>query len=132
MLDLNKLGELGAVTLALILAIMAFDLVRKKFRQTENGDRRKASIVVECPNKIEGLAATLELLAEAAQTQVQQNVEHIKLLQLNKTGIDRLVDQHKPVNGVETWKASHRIEELLEDTCVAVKELVREIKRSDR
>lgn len=133
-MDIPSLGELGVATLGLIIAILALDMVRKKFRQSTNGNRRQNldPLVVNCPNNLPGLQAALISLDKSTRALEKLAIEEVKLLQHNGDGIDILVDQHKAVNGRETWKMSSRTESLLESTCAAVKDLVREIKRNGR
>lgn len=129
------MAELGIVDLGIVGALVAtifglIEVVRRKFRESTNGDRRRAPTVVNCPNHIEGLAATMEEWSKqsGAQTRALENIA--KNVLSSKGGVDRLVEQHKPnIDGRETWKISPRMESFQEESRDLLKELVAEVKR---
>ena len=131
MLDFGSIADLGAIGLALLAIIMLVDFIRKRFRESERGERRRSPLVIECPNKIEGLAATMIALSNESREQTRLNTEQLKVLQHNRDGIDRLVDQHKPgVDGREMWKTTTRSEKIQEDSRDLLRELVAVVKKN--
>jgi hypothetical protein len=124
---LVEIGSTGAL-LAIIMGLI--EIVRRKYRESTNGDRRRVPTVVQCPNKVEGLGATLEEVARASGAQVKLNTEMIRIIQHNRDGIDRLVEQHKPtVDGRETWKIPPRMERLQEESRDLLREVVSLLKQ---
>lgn len=124
---LLKLAEASAVALALVIIFFLVDIIRKKYRETEAGDRRRERVVVDCPNHIEGLAATLVGLSEMSRDTVVLQRKQIELLQSNSEGIKTLVASHAPVGGREWWKTTSKAEEIQEDIRDGVKEIQRGI-----
>ena len=126
--DYGIVGVLLAVIMGLV------EVVRRKYRESSDGDRRKPTpMIVKCPNEIEGLNATLIALVNESREQTRLNTEELKLLQHNRDGIDRLVDQHKPtLDGRETWKVSPRMEKLQEESRDSLREIVSLLKRNGR
>jgi hypothetical protein len=60
-------------------------------------------------------------------------VEQVKLLQHNRDGIDRLVEQHKPgPDGRENWKESARADKIREESRDLLKRLVGLIERNGK
>ena len=128
MLGLGQLAEIGATGLALLAVIMLIDFIRRRF-----GIDPKCRIpsVIECPNKIEGLAATMIALSNESREQTRLNTEQLKVLQHNQDGIDRLVDQHKPgLDGREMWKTTSRSEKVQEESRDLLRELVSVVKKN--
>ena len=123
--DLGKLAEFGVAGLALVvvlvLVLALVDIFRKKLFGKESAS------IIECPNKIEGLSATLVALSNESREQTRLNTEQLKVLTRNHEGIGRLVEQHKPdTNGREMWKWTTRSEQIQEES----RDLLREIARS--
>ena len=128
MLGLGQLAEIGATGLALLAVIMLIDFIRRRF-----GIDPKCHIpsIIECPNKIEGLAATMIALSNESREQTRLNTEQLKVLQHNQDGIDRLVDQHKPgLDGREMWKTTSRSEKVQEESRDLLRELVSVVKKN--
>jgi hypothetical protein len=133
MLDLGKLIEFGLLGVALIAIVGLVDLARRRFRQTGNGNRRRMPLVIECPNKIQGLSSTLDSLDKSTAALRVLVVEQVKLLQHNRDGIDRLVEQHKPgPDGRENWKESARADAIREESRDLLKKLVGLIERNGK
>ena len=130
---LGGAAELGLVGLALVVIVMLVDVIRKRYRQSSNGDRRRVPTVVNCPNKVEGLDATLRAVAKQSGAQTTLLNECTVQLRHNGDGIDRLVEQHKPtLDGRETWKVSPRSERLQEESRDLLRELVAVVKQGGR
>jgi hypothetical protein len=133
MLDLGKLIEFGLLGVALIAIVGLVDLARRRFRQTGNGNRRMTPLVIDCPNNIKGLSATLDSLDKSTAALRVLVVEQVKLLQHNRDGIDRLVEQHKPgPDGRENWKESARADAIREESRDLLKKLVGLIERNGK
>ena len=122
--DIQLLGQLGAVGLAMLAVVFSLDLLRKKYRESDRGDRRRAPVIMDCPNKIQGLDATLEEVAKQARASTQALAACAITLNHNRDGIDKLVTQHAPEGGREQWKIPARMESLQEETVVLLRELV--------
>jgi hypothetical protein len=102
--ELGQVAEYGLTGLALLALIMLIDFIRKRFREGEVGDRRRAPTVIECPNKIQGLSATLSSL----DTQIGRLVDHhdeyppnavtdaVKGVARVETGVIRLLEETRP------------------------------------
>jgi hypothetical protein len=134
---MSKLFELGPLALAmlvlLVLAVTGYEVVKRHYRQTGNGNRRRMPLVIECPNKIQGLSSTLDSLDKSTAALRVLVVEQVKLLQHNRDGIDRLVDQHKPgPDGRENWKESARADAIREESRDLLKKLVGLIERNGK
>ena len=133
MFDLEKLMELGLTGIALIAIVGLVDLVRRRYRSSPNGDRRKLPIVIECPNRIEGLGATLKELAQSSRAMQVLVVEQVRILQHNSDGIDRLIEDHAPnAEGRQTWKGTKRQEEVAEESVKLLRELVTAVEKNGR
>lgn len=129
MMGQEGLAELGVAGIALVAVIMLIDFIRKRWRQSEDGDRRGPPAVIGCPNKVEGLADTLKMISKQSGEQTKLLTAQIRVLEHNRGGIDRLVDQHKPAaDGRETWKVSPRMERLTEESRDLLRELVIAVK----
>ena len=137
---LEGAAQVGVAGLALLALIMLIDLLRRKFREGEQGERREpfAPKVVNCPNKIEGLAATLaatlttlgEVRDEARANRMLQT-EQLKVLTVSEEGIDRLVEQHKPDGtGREMWKWTARSEGIQEESRDLLREIAMALKKN--
>ena len=128
MSGIEGIVELGAIGLALLAVIMLIDFIRKKFfKETEC----RMPAIIECPNKVEGLSATMVALCNESREQTRLNTEQLKVLQHNMDGIDRLVEQHKPgLDGRETWKTTARAEKFQEESRDLLRELVAVVKRN--
>lgn len=126
---ISDIAELGAVGIAMVVVLMLVDFIRRKLNW--DGEHRAAeTLFVECPNKVEGLAATLSEVSTQSAAQTRVMTAMLQLLEHNKNGIDRLVDQHKPnVEGRETWKIPPRMEALQEESRDLLRELVVEAKK---
>lgn len=83
-------GELGIAGLGLIIALYALDMVRKRYRQTENGDRRKAPVVMNCPNRVPGLAETLVRISSNIETSTHLLAELLRIEKDNQKGIQEI------------------------------------------
>lgn len=127
-----KITEVGVVGMSLVAVIMLVDFIRKRFRESNPGDRRSVSTVsLSCPNKIHELPATLSALIEATREQTRLGASQLEVLKHNREGIDRLVDQHRPSpDGRETWKIPPRMEMLQEETRDLLRELVMVVKKN--
>jgi hypothetical protein len=130
---LVEIGSTGAL-LAIIFGLI--EVIRRKYRESTNGDRRRAPTVVNCPNRIESLGTTLEEIAKQSGTQTKLNMEQtrlntemIKLLTHSRDGIDRLVEQHAPEGGRERWKIPPRMEQLQEESRDLLREVVAVLKQ---
>ena len=129
--DFGQIADMGAIGLALLAVIMLVDFIRKRFREGETWDRRKMPTAIECPNKVEGLAATMIALSNESREQTRLNTEQLKVLQHNQDGIDRLLDQHKPgLDGREMWKTTSRSEKVQEESRDLLRELVSVVKKN--
>lgn len=125
MMNLDGPLEYGLLGMALLAVLGLIDFIRKKIRETPNGDRRQSPIVIECPNKIPGIAATLRANTDSTNALRVLIIEQVKLLQHVANGTDRLVDQHKPnPNGRETWKGSAAAEKVQEESRDLLKQMV--------
>jgi hypothetical protein len=126
----SSLVELGVVGIALLAVLMLVDLIRKKMGVDSSGSHKLQ--IVECPNRIEGLAATLEEMSKQSGAQTKVMTALMQATEHNRSGIDRLVEQHRPEDGRETWKIPPRMERLQEETRDLLRELVTEVKRNGR
>ena len=130
-MDFGAVAELGVTGMLVVAVIMLIDFIKNKFREHGTGDRRNAPAVINCPNKIEGLAATIIALSNESREQTRLNTDQLQVLQHNQDGIDRLVDQHKPgVDGREMWKTSTRSEKVQEESRDLLRELVSVVKKN--
>jgi len=128
--SLNDLAELGAVGIALLVVLMLVDFIRRKLNW-DSPQARTCPVIVECPNKVEGLDATLREVSSQSVAQTRVMTAMLQLLEHNKSGIDRLVDQHKPnVDGRETWKIPQRMETLQEESRDLLRELLTEARKN--
>ena len=132
MFDLSTVGQLGATGLAMLAVVFALDLLRKKYRESDKGERRKMPMVVNCPNRIEGLDATLQEVAKQSGAQTKVLTACSVTLEHNRTAIDTLVRQHAPEGGRERWKIPERMEQLQEETRDLMRELVAAVKSNGR
>ena len=128
---LQVAAKLGALGIALLVILMLVDMVRKKYRESDPGDRRKVPFVVQCPNKVEGLDATLTSIQKQSAAQTVLLAECTQELRHNGDGISRLVAQHAPQGGRETWKIPPRMELLQEESRDLLRELVNEVKSNN-
>jgi hypothetical protein len=130
-MDFGALAELGVTGMLVVAVIMLIDFIKRKFRDGEKGDRRLLPRVIDCPNKVEGLAATMVALCNESREQTRLNTEQLRVIQHNMDGIDRLVDQHKPgLDGREMWKMSTRSEKVQEESRDLLRELVAVVKKN--
>jgi hypothetical protein len=140
MIDWVKLGELGAVVVALLcvlgLIAIVIEVIRKRYRESGSGERR-SQVIVDCPNHIEGLNSTLIALVEECREQTTLNTREIEVLTHNKVCLDTLVQSHAPVAGREWWKTSERSEMVqveirdgIRDMKTGITELVRIAKKN--
>jgi hypothetical protein len=130
------MAEMGVVDYSIIggllMVIMSLaEVVRRKIRESTNGDRRRAPTIVNCPNHIEGLAATMGEWSKQSGAQTRALERIAEDVQHNRAGIDRLVDQHAPEGGRETWKVDPRMLSLQEESRDLLKELVTEVQRNN-
>ena len=124
MMGQEGLAELGVAGIALVAIIMLIDFIRKRI-----GNGKKTQTVLECPNKIERLDATLIALVNQSGEQTRLNTEQLKVLITNTKGIERLVDQHKPdASGREMWKWTSRSERMQEESRDLLREIVQAMK----
>lgn len=124
MSDWMKIGEYGVAILALLAVLMLVNFITKRFRESHSGNRRVSPGVINCPNRVEGLADTLKAITKTSGEQFKLTTEAIKMIQHNGEGIDSLVGSHAPVDGREQWKNSPRMEIIMEDMSDGIKELV--------
>jgi hypothetical protein len=137
--ELGKFGEIGVTALALIFGIYLVDLFRKKYRESEPGDRRTKLQVVGCPNKIEGMAEILDGIRRALGTLTQESAanrdiqtEQLRVLQHVSEGTDRLVEQHKAgPDGVEMWKVSPHMLKLQQESRDLLRDIVNAVERGN-
>jgi len=125
--EISQISELGVVGLALLVVLVMIDLIRKKLLGKDGNGK---PMVIDCPNKVEGLSATLVALSEESREQTRLNTEQLKVLTRNHEGIARLVDQHKPdSNGREMWKWTTRSEQIQEESRDLLREIVQAVKQ---
>ena len=130
-MDFGMLVDLGITGMLVVAVIMLIDFIRKRFRGSDKGERRGFPSVIECPNKIEGLAATIIALSNESREQTRLNTEQLRVLTRNEDGIKRLVEQHKPgLDGREMWKTTSRSERVQEESRDLLRELVSVVKKN--
>lgn len=139
-MDLGGMAELGVAGIAMIAVVVMVDLLRRKFRESEKGDRRAQPEVIHCPNKGVGMAKTLEGILKTLEEQREESranrklqTEQLRVLAHVCDGTDRLVEQHKAgADGVESWKVQPRMIALQEESRDLLKDLVRAVKNGGR
>ena len=124
-MDWVKLADYGVAVLALLVVLILVDVIRRRYRESTNGDRRRDPLVVGCPNRIEGLHSTLTALVNDSREQTKLNTEQLRILTSNKENIDHLVRAHAPVDGREWWKTTAKAERIQEEIRDGIKDLVR-------
>lgn len=127
-MDWVKLGELGAVVLAMLTILILVEVIRRRYRESDTGERRDASsgtLMIKCPNRVEGLSATLAAISEECRTMTALNQEQLRHLQHNREQIDGLVKAHQPVAGREWWKTTEKSEHIQEEIRDGIRDLVR-------
>lgn len=134
-MDFGAIADYGLATLAILALLAGIDYARRRYRESEPGERRKRSDsspkIIGCPNKIYELPQILISLTEAAKEQTRLNTLQLDVLNHNREGIDRLVEQHRPgPDGREAWKIPPRMEQLQEETRDLLRELVMVVKKN--
>jgi hypothetical protein len=126
-MDFGAIAELGVTGALIVVVIMLIDFIRKRFRESDKGDRRTPP---ECP--IESSAAMAAIAAQSgAQTKLL--TEQTRVLQDVHSDTGRLVEQHKAgANGVEAWKVQPRMMQLQQESRDLLKELVAVVKKNGR
>ena len=132
--DFGSITDIGLAGLALLALLAVIDYARKRYRESEPGERRKEGIsprIIGCPNKIHELPQLLIALTETAKEQARIGSLQLELLNHNRDGIDRLVEQHRPTpDGRETWKIPARMEQLQEESRDSLREIVSLLKKN--
>jgi hypothetical protein len=100
-MDFGAVAEWGVTGGLVVGMIMLIDFIRKRFREGEVGDRRKAPTVIECPNKIQGLSVTLASLDKQIGRLVDHHDEYppnavtdaVKGVARVEIGVERLLEE---------------------------------------
>jgi hypothetical protein len=102
---MGEYSETGIAVLSLTIVLAMFKLVEHLIRSYRaNGNGVKDKQVIVCPNKVETLAETLHNIRETLAN-VDDAVDRAsRTADEVSSGVDRLVEQHKATDGVETWK----------------------------
>ena len=102
---MGEYSETGVAILSLTIVLAMFKLVEHFIRSYRaNGNGAKDKPVIVCPNKIETLAETLHNIKDTL-VNVDDAVDRASRTADDvSSGVDRLVEQHKATDGVETWK----------------------------
>lgn len=99
-----QLLQYGVAGAAMALAFAMLKVLEKAWdKRTSNGNGK-----IECPNKIHDLAAVLRNLDSTIKRSARIEEEV-------KAGVATLVDQHKPVDGIEQWKIGPELRETFRD-----------------
>lgn len=95
------------IVLALTCVMVVLEVL-KRFIEKRLGDKEGQPTIVNCPNKIETLAETMRNLEKIA-TKANEMAGHAV------HGVNHLVEQHAPEDGVEQWKLQPRFERMWEE-----------------
>lgn len=89
--------EIGVVVLSLSVVMVALKLVEHfVLQRRRNGSNGKFALL-ECPNKIHGIAENLRGIGSSLKLITRDSVDTL-------AGVEHLVEQHKSVDGEEQWK----------------------------
>ena len=101
---MEGLADYGIAAMAIFAMIVLIRFLEARI-QKKNGDKR---VVVECPNKIDGLAVTLKSIDGFMKTIAASTSEC-------RSGVGELVKDHAPgSDGVQSWKMPARTLEIWE------------------
>ena len=126
-MDFGMLVDLGITGMLVVAVIMLIDFIRKRFREGNKGDRRMFPRVIECPNKIEGLAATLVSLDKQIGRLVDHHEEYppnavvdaVKGVARVEIGVARLLEETRPGSRAQMIREESR--DLLRELVAVVK-----------
>ena len=110
-MSMSKLLELGPLALAmlvlLVLAVTGYEFVKKKYRESESGERRKLPMVIECLNK-----PVMDELVKQSRLQQTNMVQTINILERAVVGIERLESKHEEYTSDGVAGALSRVESI--------------------
>ena len=129
-MDWVKVGELGAVVIAMLCILVLVEVIRRRYREPDQVERMERDLahVIECPNKVKELPAVLNALGDRLSDLVDLAREQNKTIFHSAEGVDTLVKQHAPVGGVEQWKVGSDTLKVFRDNQKSHHELLEEIK----
>jgi hypothetical protein len=89
-------------------------------------------MLIKCPNKVEGIDATMTAIADECRTMsgtlaamTSLNQEQLRHLEHNRGAVDALVKSHAPRDGREWWKTTEKSERIQEEIRDGIRDLVR-------
>lgn len=110
-MDISKLLELGPLAIAmlvmLVLAVTGYEFVKRKYRESTGGERRKMPMVIECPNK-----PTMDELMKQMRLQQTNTTRTLGLLERATISIGHLEDKHEEYTGDGVAAALSRVESI--------------------
>jgi hypothetical protein len=103
-MDFGAVAELGVIGGLVVGIIMLIDFIRKRFRESGKGERRLIPSVIECPNRIQGLSATLTSLDKQIGRLVDHHDEYppnavteaVRGVARVEIGVTRLLEETHP------------------------------------
>lgn len=126
-MSMSKLFELGPLAIAmlvlLVLAVTGYEAVKKFYRQSEGGERRKLPMVIECPNK----QAMIEIMKQS-RLQQTTNTETLRVVERVAAGIEHLEEKHGDYTSDGVAAALGRVESI----GVGVDRLLEDVKPGSR
>jgi len=121
-MDFVEFAKLGVPTLLALAILGLIHILNKKYRQSENGDRRAPLKVVGCPNKMEGMSATLTGMLVHLDSSTKMLVEILHSQEETKKEVRRVADVasiHAP--GSRSEKVREESRDLLRELLMVVK-----------
>ena len=112
-MDLGLIAELGVAGIAMIAVVIALDIARKKFRESEKGDRRAPS---------NGLQTTLKGMLTNLDSSTKMLVEILHSIEETRVEIRRVADV------ASLHATGSRSEKVREESRDLLRELLMEIK----
>ena len=117
-MDLTDLAKLGVPTLLALAILGLIYILNRKYRETPNGDRRKAPHVISCPNRMQGLDATLQGLLTNLDTSTKILVELLRSMEEARGELRAVSDVTK------LYQSGSRSEKIREESRDLLKELL--------
>lgn len=120
MTGFGNIADIGLAGLAIIALIAVIEFAKKRYRESEAGDRRSNPTVVNCPNKIYELQPTLKELSQVIERQAEVSKAHVEATksygpaaQRIDAGVERLLEQVRP--GARAEKVREESRDMLKE-----------------
>jgi len=122
-MDILELARFGVPTLLSLAILGLIYVLNKKYRESPKGDRRAPQRVVGCPNKMEGLSATLTGMLANLDASTRMLTELLHIMEETKAEVRRVADVASiHATGSRSEKIREESRDLLRDLLMEVRQ----------